>query len=344
VKKATNVLLAMLRLTIGLSLLVYLVVSGLINWSALSGLLAAWPITLAALLILLLNVGVTAWRLSLLLRPRGLHLSLSASVRLTLMGIFFNACMPGATGGDVIRIYYATMGNHGRRTEVVTILLLDRAAGIFALMLWPLLVAPLFPQLIGSLPILRALLWAAAAASAAIVVGMLLGSANPVRQSLFLSWTFQKLPLGSYAERAFDTVIAYRHNMATLLAAIGISVVAHTLTIGATLLAAQATNPTGITWQMSILIPLGFLANALPVTPGGLGVGEAAFDRLFSLAGLTGGAEALLGWRVLMIVIGLLGLIFYLQGRTRLIHKSFPSQPLRTPAALASTPRQILSP
>jgi uncharacterized protein (TIRG00374 family) len=342
-KKATNALLALLRLTIGLGLLVYLAVSGLINWSALSGLAAAWPLTLAALLLLLLDAGFTSWRLCLLLRPCGLRLSLPASVRLTLMGTFFNTCLPGATGGDMVRIYYATAGSHGRRTEVVTVLLLDRATGMFTLMLWPLLAAPFFPRLIGSQPILRALLWAAAAASAAVVVGMLLGSANAVRHSPLVTGVLRRLPFGSYAERVFDTVRGYRHNMAILLAAIGLSVVAHTLTIGATLLAALATNPTGFSWQMSILIPLGFLANMLPVTPGGLGVGEAAFDSLFSLVGLTGGAEALLAWRMLMAAIGLLGLIFYLQGRKRLIHEAFPSQPLRTSAALASIPRQILS-
>jgi len=51
---------------------------------------------------------------------------------------------------------------------------------------------------------------------------------------------------------------------------------------------------TGLTTP--VLALFGMLANALPVTPGGLGVGEAAFDRLFNLAGFTGGASMLLGW------------------------------------------------
>jgi len=328
---------------IGLGLLAYLGASGLINWPALSGLLAAWPLTLAAIFLLLLDVGCTSWRLCLLLRPHSLHLSLPASVRLTLMGTFFNTCLPGATGGDMVRIYYATRGNHGRRTEVVTILLLDRAAGMLVLLLWPLLAAPFFPHLLGSQPLLRALLWTATGASAAVVGAMLLGSTHAVRHSPPVTWILRKLPLGRYAERVFDTVQGYRHDMTVLLAALGISIVAHTLTIGALLLAAYATNPSGFSWQMSLLMPLGFLANMLPVTPGGLGVGEAAFNRLFALAGLTGGAEALLGWRVLTITIGLLGLIFYLQGRTRLIHASSPTPPSPMSTALVSAPHQVVS-
>ena len=323
VRRTTHILFATLRTSIAIGLLVYLGVSGVINWSALHGLVTSWGVALAALVVLAIDVCVIAWRLCVIFKPRGLYLSLHSSLRLTLIGIFFNTCLPGSTGGDVIKIYYATRDNRGRRTEVATIMLLDRAIGMFALMVWPLLVAPLFPQLLRSLPILRFLLWAAAVVSGAMLVGMLVGSMERVRHSRFVAWTCQKLPLGSYAERVFDTVHAYRYNLTTLLAAIGLSLLAHTMTIGGTLLAAQAINPSGFIWQMSILIPLGFLANCLPLTPGGLGVGEAAFDQLFSMAGLTGGAETLLGWRVLMLMIGLPGLLFYLQGRKHLIHDSF---------------------
>jgi glycosyltransferase 2 family protein len=318
-------LFAVLRTSFALGLLIYLGVSGVISWSGLRGLAAAWAVALAALIILAIDLCLVAWRLCVVFKPRGLYLSLYSSLRLTLMGTFFNTCLPGSTGGDVIKIYYATLDNSGRRIEVATIMLLDRAVGLFALMIWPLLAAPLFPQLVRSLPVLQGLLWVAAAASVAMLMGMLVGSIERVRNSWFVTWTFRRLPLGSYAERIFDTVRAYRHNLTTLLAAVGISLLAHTMTIGGTLLVIQATNPSGFLWQMIMLIPLGFLANTLPLTPGGLGVGEAAFAKLFAIAGLTGGAEALLGWRLLMIVLGVLGLSFYLQGKKRLIHESIPA-------------------
>ena len=72
-------------------------------------------------------------------------------------------------------------------------------------------------------------------------------------------------------------------------------------------------------WQASLLIPLGFLVNTIPLSPGGLGVGEAAFNALFSLVGLNGGADTLLGWRLLTIVLSLPGLPVYLQGRGRFV-------------------------
>jgi hypothetical protein len=51
-------------------------------------------------------------------------------------------------------------------------------------------------------------------------------------------------------------------------------------------------------------------------------VGEAAFAKLFALAGLSGGADLLLGWRFLSLLVGLGGLFFYFEGRKRFVQDS----------------------
>lgn len=334
-KKATRAVFALVRIGLAIGALVYLAASGAIDWSSLSGLAAVWPLTLAAFVLLLIDVCVLAWRLSVLMRPRGLHLSLASSVRLTLMGNFFNTCLPGATSGDVVKIYYVSEGNRGRRTELAAIILLDRAVGMFALVMWPLLAAPFFSGLVRSSAVLQGLLWAAATVAAGMFVALIISSSERVRNSRLVILAFRKLPLGKHIEKVFDTLRVYKRNKRTLLAAVMISLVAHSLTIGVILLIAQATNPAAFAWQMSILAPLGFLANTLPLTPGGLGVGETAFNKLFGIAGLTGGAELLLGWRLLTILSGLIGLVFYLQGRKHLVHASRP--PLEAKEELSFT-------
>lgn len=132
-------------------------------------------------------------------------------------------------------------------------------------------------------------------------------------------WLFEKLPLGNYLMRIFDTIYKYRHNPVTLLSVVGISLLIHAINIGIILFLSIVINPLGLRWEMSFLIPLGFLATTLPVSPGGIGVGEAAFSKLFAIAGLRGGAELLLGWRLLALAVGLGGLFFYLQGRKRFV-------------------------
>ncbi len=105
------------------------------------------------------------------------------------------------------------------------------------------------------------------------------------------------------------------------MSAIAISLLAHTLSIIVMMLLADAISVNGSAWEMCVLIPFGFVANAIPLTPGGLGVGEAAFESLFSLAGLSGGAEVMLSWRLLTFLTGLIGLMLYLKGRQRVVHQ-----------------------
>src|SRR5579862_3296319 len=238
-KQASRNLWIILRTSVGIGLVVYLGVSGAIKWTALLGLASAWRITLFALILLCAEVVVAAWRLCVLFRPRGFLLSLNSSIRLTLVGMFFNLFLPGSGGGDVVKVFYATHGNRGRGPEVLAILLLDRAAGLFALLVWLLLAWPLSPQLVRSMPILSQMLWIAALTAIAMLAAVRVCFSTRLRNSSLLSW-LERQPLGRHLAQVFDTVHSYRSNTASLWAAVGISLLAHTLTIWATLLVARA--------------------------------------------------------------------------------------------------------
>ena len=314
-----SIVLAALRAGIGIGLLIYLGTRGDIKWSSLLGLARAWPLTIVALAGLMLAFYLAAGRLVILMAPLGLRLALGPSLRLTLIGQFFSTFLPGGTSGDVMKIYYATHGNKGRRAELATIILLDRAVGMFAMLLLPLLLMPFFPRLVGSSAALRRILWFAALIAFAMLAGFLLCLSTRVRNSRLLLWIFRKMPLGGYAERMFDALHMFGGHPVPLLAAAGISLLCHAITAATVLTLAVETGGAVNSWEASLLSPIGFLANTLPLTPGGLGVGEAAFERLFRLAHITTGAEALLGWRLLTTLISLLGLVYYLQGRKQFI-------------------------
>jgi uncharacterized protein (TIRG00374 family) len=325
VKNPRRLLFTVLRLAVAVALLAYLGLSGAINWLTLRGLVEAWPMTIAGLLLLFLATVLTAWRLSLLLNPQGFHLSLLASTRLTLMGTFFNTFLPGAGGGDVVKIYYGAAGNQGKRTEIVTIMLIDRAAGMFALITLPLLIVVLSPRLIETIPVVKGVLILAAAIAMLMVIGFGLGMSSRVRNFHLTQWAFEKVPLGNYMETILNTLHSYRRSFGVLIVAVVISWLAHALAISVFLFLSRAINSSASIYQVGLLVPIGLLVNMIPLTPGGLGVGEAAFDQLFGLAGLGGGAELLLGWRLLLIIVGLLGLTLYLQGSQRLVKETVPT-------------------
>jgi uncharacterized membrane protein YbhN (UPF0104 family) len=71
-----------------------------------------------------------------------------------------------------------------------------------------------------------------------------------------------------------------------------------------------------VSWaQAGFLSFLGFAANSVPLTPGGLGVGEVAFDSLFRIASINGAAAAMLSWRILLMALAPAGLALYLRGQ-----------------------------
>lgn len=328
-------LLTFLRIALGLGLLIYLGASGMIDWRALAGLGRHWPLSLAALgLVALAGIVLLAWRLCLLMRPHGLHLSLAASIRLTLIGLFFNTCLPGSTGGDVVKIYYAMAGNRGRRLEIATIMMLDRLAGLFGILGFTFLLVPFFQSMLAAYPVLHGLVWAAGGGLAIVLAGMWCCTSDQMIWRRAVRWLVQTLPGGDYLERVLNTLRLYRAHTWVCCQVIGVSIAVHLCLTLSTLLVIQATHPLGADRRMMLLIPMGFVANSLPVTPGGLGVGEAAFDQLFHLAGFTGGAVAILAWRVLMLIIGLPGLVFYLldkkqsvvSGHTPLTHRALSKE------------------
>jgi glycosyltransferase 2 family protein len=316
---ARRYLWLLVRLAVGIGLVVYLVRSGAIELRLLSKLLSDWPLSVAGVALIFLDIALMALRLSCLLSPRGFNLSFANSLKLTLVSAFFATFLPGTTGGDIAKLFYATKENKGRRTEIVTVVIFDRVFGLFSVLLLPLLFAPFFSEFSRAVAVLRVLLIASALLSLCLLGGLLVCLFASAAVSRVLAWGFRFLsaalmPAQKVVERAVKTIGEYRHNPGALAAALGLSMAANLSLIAVTALAIFLLHPASMTMKMFIIVPLGDVANSLPLTPGGLGVGEATYNALFRVAGLEGGADALLCWRIWRATVGLIGLVFYLRG------------------------------
>lgn len=306
-----------LRFALGIALLAYLAHSRLIDFRTLARLVTAWPTTLAAFALILLDLALMSIRLTWLFRPQGLRLPFRASFELTLVSGFFATFLPGAAGGDLAKLFYAARDNAGRRTEIFAIIIFDRVVGLFSLLLLPLLFAPLFTDLIRNVAPLRILLALAAALAVAIAIVFWLCLSRQTFLERAITWLSRFAPRTQIPERAFAVIARYREYPATIFAAVIASLAANAILIAATALALHLVAPESLSVKLCLVVPMGDVANSLPFTPGGLGVGEASFDSLFRLAGLHGGAEALLCWRIWRAIVGLLGLALYLRGIRR---------------------------
>jgi hypothetical protein len=307
----------LLRFAVGASLLGYLARSGIVDFRALSKLFTVWRITFAAVTLLLADSALMSLRLSWLFRPQGLNLRFSTSLKLGLVGFFFATFLPGAAGGDLSKLFYTTRGSGGRRVEIMTVVLLDRAIGLFSLLLLPLIFAPVFAQSLASGSALRSLLLTTGLFALGVVAGLLVCLFSEPFIHCIPSAERNRLIENKVVRQVRAVIAAYRENPRVLLAAVGVSLLANLFLVFVTMLGALTVASSSWSPRMFLVIPIGHIANSLPLTPGGLGVGETAFNALFNHVGLLGGAEALLCTRIWTAMVGLIGFAFYLRGINR---------------------------
>ncbi len=131
------------------------------------------------------------------------------------------------------------------------------------------------------------------------------------------------IKLGDRAMTFIHSVLAYRNHFTSLLSAVTISVFIQFIALISLYLFSQALQleRTPTLGHIFFAAPLAIATNNLPLPGSGLGVGESAFDQLLSRCrtvahkSIQGGAGIFLLARCWGIVLGLIGLPFYLRGK-----------------------------
>jgi uncharacterized protein (TIRG00374 family) len=304
-----------LRTVLGIGLLYYVLSTAGI-WSSISRLISILWLLPSLVVLTLFGATVEAKRLGYLFRSQGIYLPFRKGYRLVTVGTFFNFCIPGGTGGDVMKLYYLTLENPGRGIEVATVLFIDRAVALFSLLFLIVGLALLNRQFVKDYLLIQWLVIAAGIGMIGILVGIILSCSLCTRISK-LSYpllTQIRIPFFRYFGRAFKVLLAFRDYKGVLLGAAFISLCGHLALTGMFLLVGREFFPQASGLTVGLLALLGMLVNALPITPGGLGVGEAAFNGLFGLLGYVGGAQLMLAWRLGTIPLCLIGCGLYIWG------------------------------
>ncbi len=278
---------------------------------------AHWGWLAAGLALTTPIVPIQALRWWRLMRCRSLPVSYGSAARLTLVGLFFNFCVPlGSNGGDVVKAYGAARAVHGdknagpgARTTAVISVVLDRIAGLLGLLILAALAGPLA----GGGEVGRRV---------TITAWLILGIATAGALTYFTPWTRRVLGINFLTTRigvfkSLDAaVVGYRQHRGILAGAIAVSVPVHLCLAGATALAGYAIGvPTDLLTLIAVL-PIVFLVGALPITVLGLGVMEPTAAALLEGSGTTFNqiVAMLMAYRAFLLVYGLLGGLVILIG------------------------------
>lgn len=320
-KKAKNLLFQTLKIVFSVGLIYWLIQSGKLNFKALANLLQPQYL-IPAFLLVGANMYLTSERWRMLLQTQSHHLPSWQTFKLTMIGIFFNFAVPGGVGGDLVKAFYFAKDHPESKMAAATSVLMDRVLGLYAMILMALLAMIFDWQLVQSNSSLHILWLVILALFLAATVGFALIFSQKIYDRGSLKRLFQKLPLSSKTVRIYESLHLYGRDYKNLFASIVISLVAQTFSIFFMILAGQASGlGTEMNWSTYFLVaPLGFMATAIPISPAGVGVGQAAFYFLFNI--YTGhatdlGPTVITALQVAQFIFGLLGAFFYMQRKER---------------------------
>jgi uncharacterized membrane protein YbhN (UPF0104 family) len=281
---ARRYVLLAVKLSISIALLVVLFWSIDLGSLWTTAKLASVPWLLVALLIFAVNVGAAAWRWRLLLGAQHVHVRLRSLLSSCLVANFFNNFLPSNIGGDVIRIK-DTARPAGSKTLATTVILVDRALGMIALVL----VAAMGATAAGhahpsAAPIWPLWLWAgfllAAAACAPVVF-----APDGFGRLLQPLTVFHPEWVGDRIEKLTGALARFRDQPAALAACFGGAVFVQAAVVVFYYAVAYALHLNVAFTDLAVIVPVSFVVQMLPVSLNGFGVREATFSFYFTRIG-----------------------------------------------------------
>jgi uncharacterized protein (TIRG00374 family) len=337
------------------------VMLGYLGWSAYHdpefGLLISgpkdWLVLFWALPICLAAVTLTILRWHLLVRTLGIELPMRDALRAGFLAYLVTLLPLGVVGGDSLKAVMLIHRQPKRKTEAIATVVVDRAIGLFALLLLAA-VASLFVRAeqlarldevdrATILTICAVVRLAAVIATAGLIVMLLPG----VTKSRLWDRLEHTPAIGGILHKLVGAMRTYRKRLDVLLLAIGASICIHLLYISAVVvmtlgigIAPEYQPPISST---SVIVPVSMIAGALPI-----GVYEVCITLMFRAVTPAGAPENMglliaLGYRLIQILIASIGLVYWLTSRSEvreLIHEAEEQPPedlpLDEPAAASS--------
>jgi uncharacterized protein (TIRG00374 family) len=226
----------------------------------------------------ILSQVILASRWWLLLRTQGIRISVWAAVRLHFLGLFYNNCIPGSVGGDLVRAWYVTKHTE-RRFEAALSVFVDRGIGFASSMIlagfcWFVLLRDIkLPGLGRRLD--KVLVWMVVIIAAVIV----LVAALPAGRRLLAGLWGQVVKL---AKRSWTAAVLYSRSPLTILAAFGLTFLLQGIVITGFWLIGRRIGVEVSAKYYFVFFPLTWGLGAIPVSVGGAGVVEGGLVGLFT--------------------------------------------------------------
>jgi len=263
---------------------------------------ASWPGIAGALLLLIPDRVLMAYRWIALLGPLGARRPpFSTILRIFLVSTFVGTFLPGSVGGDAARAWSLTREGVPSAESVASVML-DRLLGVVAIFLSAAIGLAIAPDLLGDTALTLLLLVTGAACLFALAV-VFSTTVDDWLRRVVRRWS----PGGVQraAEKLLDALQGYRTAHGMLAWVLVASVAVQVIRILQAILLGRSLGIDAPLLSYFAFVPIIVLAMQAPISVAGLGVGQLGFAWCFRRVGVPDPAAVALS--VLFIALGVVG-------------------------------------
>lgn len=311
-----KILILLFKLGLSGSIIYWLVNSGKLNFQILSEVVQDKSRFIISIILFLTLFILTTVRYLFILRTKVQNITFKIILPLNWIGMFFNAVLPGAVSGDLLKIFYI-QNKYPKLSKKFLLgsVVIDRIFGLFGLIISLGLFSILnFSTFSTFSEDINFILYINFALLTCVITGLSLLLVTPEKISNVFKFFIKK----EVTKGLFESLLKIWNELSELRSSIVL------LTFISTIIQSLAVFTF---WYISIpyadnnfdlsiafsIVPIGFLGIAIPIAPSGLGVGHALFQKLFEVIKVSNGASLFNIYFFFTLMINLFGIIPYLR-------------------------------
>ena len=282
-------------------------------WNAIKG--ADFALLLAAFTLFYLGYFIIAQRQRTLLSAQQIDVKIPFLLQSFAIGMFFSNLLPSTIGGDASRMY-DVWRVAGSKSKAVSVILIDRFFGMFALMIFGFVAALGSDEVRDTVPGIAAYMGLVLVAMIA-VLWMVFGSGARI-----IDWLL-RINLGPLsgiqrlAEKIVNGFSLFKNRGDVLVVAVLWSLLLQLNVIAHFIIMTHALSLDVPATAMFVIIPIATLLMLIPISINGIGLREAIFVFLFGIYGVATESSVAFAWIAfgMVLVQGVVGGIVFLLRR-----------------------------
>src|ERR1019366_623232 len=281
-RKFSKTLSLLLKIALAIGVIYWMAHSGKLNFHVVGRAFSVeWPLALFLLATLYLQIAIISWRWNILNGALGFGIGYREAFSLSMIGLLFTVIIPGSVGGDVIKAYYVGMRVPKRRAHAFTTILMDRYLGLLSLLTLAALGVVWNYRVILTNKVMTALATFVMLAFAGGVVSLFVAIVFSKQVTALLRRLVRRVPLASHAGKCCEALEAFRAKPLVLVIGVLMSLPSHLVACLGMHIAMGMVGAGEMPLERFLLIvPLGLISTVIPLSPGGVGIGQGAFFLL----------------------------------------------------------------